>query len=291
VATFFISDHHFGHQNILIHCAETRRFATVEDMNEAYLTAWNAVVKEDDEVWYLGDFSMKFEYAEGYLPMLNGRKHLIIGNHDKCFKNDGPEQVGRYLSAGFATVQRQAVVELEGRRFLLNHFPYYVPLEFRDGSQEEQYLDRFAQHQARPGKNAEVALIHGHVHQLWRIRQEPGRLPEINVSVDALSDGAPISSQNLLTAFRDFLTNKKSGAGEPSKAVRADVDAMLTTDEAAQMLGCSRTQVIMLVDNDQLPGAMKSAADRRRIPLFAVKDYMATHQLAKDTIGYQEAAQ
>jgi len=68
-------------------------------------------------------------------------------------------------------------------------------------------------------------------------------------------------------------------------------DQMLTTEQAAQMMGYSRTHVSMLVDNDQLPGSVKSQGNHRRIPRSAVETYMATHQPSAGEGDYRVAAQ
>lgn len=80
--TFFTSDLHFGHKNILAY--DNRAFPSVEAHDEALIERWNSAVGVDDDVWILGDISW-------HPPMktieifnrLNGTKHLCIGNHDK----------------------------------------------------------------------------------------------------------------------------------------------------------------------------------------------------------------
>ncbi len=126
---FFTSDQHFGHEAILRHCAETRAYRSVDAMNEDYRLKWNAVVGPNDDVWYLGDFSMKFSFVEQFAADLNGRKHLVVGNHDKCFKSMDKQQVDRYLACGFASVEPFDLVDLAGLCFALCHFPYRVPEE------------------------------------------------------------------------------------------------------------------------------------------------------------------
>ena len=78
--TFFTSDQHFGHFNIIRLCS--RPFGTVEEMDEALLSKWNAKVKVDDTVYILGDLFFRAAKVEPILKALNGRKHLIVGNHD-----------------------------------------------------------------------------------------------------------------------------------------------------------------------------------------------------------------
>lgn len=77
--TFFTSDTHFGHARIIEYC--DRPFANVKEMNEAMIDNWNSVVKPDDVVFHLGDFA--FADPENFLDRLNGRKRLVLGNHDK----------------------------------------------------------------------------------------------------------------------------------------------------------------------------------------------------------------
>ncbi|WP_258934193.1 hypothetical protein [Nesterenkonia pannonica] len=52
MTTFFTSDHHFGHANIIRYC--DRPFADVAEMDEAMIDRWNETVSPDDEVWVLG---------------------------------------------------------------------------------------------------------------------------------------------------------------------------------------------------------------------------------------------
>lgn len=79
-----ISDTHFGHENIIQFC--NRPFKNVYRMNTVLMDNWNSVVKPNDKVYHLGDvyFGGGFgsEYWDKYLSMLNGKKRLILGNHD-----------------------------------------------------------------------------------------------------------------------------------------------------------------------------------------------------------------
>lgn len=79
--TFFTSDTHFYHSNIIWFC--NRPFANVEQMNEAMIRNWNSVVGQDDVVFHLGDFCLGGS-AEWImiLDRLNGHIHLVLGNHD-----------------------------------------------------------------------------------------------------------------------------------------------------------------------------------------------------------------
>ena len=52
--TYFTSDQHFAHFNIIRLCQ--RPFASLEEMDEVMLAKWNAKVKDSDRVFILGDF-------------------------------------------------------------------------------------------------------------------------------------------------------------------------------------------------------------------------------------------
>lgn len=78
---FFTSDTHFGHDAIIGYC--NRPYANVSEMDDALVENWNSVVGPEDTVFHLGDVSFHtHEPFERYLSRLNGKKHLVIGNHD-----------------------------------------------------------------------------------------------------------------------------------------------------------------------------------------------------------------
>ena len=84
---YYISDCHFFHQNVL-HLAN-RPYSTVEEMNEDIILRWNARITNDDDVYILGDMFFRFDdiqQVKDILNRLNGKKHLIKGNHDRFLK-------------------------------------------------------------------------------------------------------------------------------------------------------------------------------------------------------------
>ena len=103
---YFTSDLHLGHRNIIRLC--NRPFATIEEMDETLIRNWNAKVTNGDTVYILGDLLFRNEKpAEEYLKQLKGKKHLIIGNHDrdwvkKCNLKDFFESVNNlhFISDG-----------------------------------------------------------------------------------------------------------------------------------------------------------------------------------------------
>ena len=84
---YYTSDSHIGHYNIIRLC--NRPYATVEDMNADIIKKWNAKVKPNDDVYILGDMFFKYtdiQQVKDILNALNGKKHLIKGNHDNFLK-------------------------------------------------------------------------------------------------------------------------------------------------------------------------------------------------------------
>ncbi len=86
---WFISDTHFNHANVLKFTyyeggPKIRPdFETVEEMNEVMIQNWNKAIKPEDKVYHLGD--VMFGNSKHYysiLSRLNGKKRLIVGNHD-----------------------------------------------------------------------------------------------------------------------------------------------------------------------------------------------------------------
>ena len=115
MATFFISDTHFGDAPRLR--VDKRPFASIGEMDETIVKRWNEAAGPDDEIWHLGDFAFgpPAERVAELLATLNGRKHLIVGN------NDGP---GTVEQPGWASVQHYAELTVEGKRLVLCHYPF-----------------------------------------------------------------------------------------------------------------------------------------------------------------------
>lgn len=114
--TFFTSDTHFGHANIIRFCK--RPFENVEEMNEVLIENWNKVVSDDDTVFHLGDFAFGGSNVwKEIIPRLKGHINLIIGNHDRKNLRQG------YMSF-FDMVVPQLQIEIEDTSIYLNHYPF-----------------------------------------------------------------------------------------------------------------------------------------------------------------------
>lgn len=113
MATFFTSDSHFGdHRTINIW---KRPFASVAEMDQVLLAAWNEAVGPSDDVWHLGDFARKASEVPALLSRLNGTKHLIRGNNDPAATLE---------AAGWASVHDYLELEHDGRKLVLCHYPF-----------------------------------------------------------------------------------------------------------------------------------------------------------------------
>lgn len=121
VQIFFTSDTHYSHRLM----AQVRGFKTVEEMDEKLISNWNEDASDEDVIFHLGDLSMSGSTRTcEILDRLRGRKHLVLGNHDKKLSGsvrDRFEWVGHYL-------------ELKPGRFnnedhppiILSHFPMLI---------------------------------------------------------------------------------------------------------------------------------------------------------------------
>lgn len=136
---FFTSDTHFGHANILTFKNDDTGglirpgFSSIDEMDETLIERWNAVVRDGDKVYHLGDVS--FAYGSplaSIMSRLRGQKRLVLGNHDRL--------KGTNLAQQFAKISVWRIFKEHG--FLCSHVPIH-PDSFR-----------------------KVAVnVHGHIHE------------------------------------------------------------------------------------------------------------------------------
>jgi len=115
---FFTADIHLGH-GLVIHKLK-RPFIDIAGMDRGIVTMWNAIVPEDADVYILGDVSFhKLAETVAILRQLNGRLHLIWGNHDrKLLKKEE-------FRSCFDSVSYDRIIDLrvEGTKIVMSHFP------------------------------------------------------------------------------------------------------------------------------------------------------------------------
>lgn len=113
---YVIADTHFGHTNIIEY--ESRPFSNAEQMDATIIQKWNDVVKENDDIYILGDFALcGADRIREIITCLKGQKYLIPGNHDKRSR-------GFWLKAGFVGVFKEP--HLLGM-YMLSHYPKKNP--------------------------------------------------------------------------------------------------------------------------------------------------------------------
>lgn len=114
--TWITSDTHFGHRNIIEYCS--RPFSSINEMDEALISCWNAVVKPNDIIYHLGDFTLK-KYADEYLDQLNGKILFIPGSHDYWLKK---VDLNKYKGK-LEILPQLYSIKLFGERIVLCHYP------------------------------------------------------------------------------------------------------------------------------------------------------------------------
>lgn len=171
---YFTSDLHFYHEKIITMTG--RPFSGAEEMNKALVENWNRRVEVSDEVYILGDVTMKgAALAMAALGQLKGRKYLIRGNHDKFV--DQPD----FDRSLFQWVKDYHVLDCRGQRFVLFHYPI----------EEWDQFFRGAYH------------LHGHRHgrpEVNLLARDRG-LRRYDVGVDA-NRFAPVSMEEILAFFQ-----------------------------------------------------------------------------------------
>ena len=112
---WFTADTHFGHRNIIKYCQ--RPYGSVEAMDHALIENWNDTVGVDDVIIHLGDIVFTGTMKER-LPLLNGHKLLIYGNHDHKRKR------GKVLEHA-KVLQGNKVYDIQGHKVWMDHYPPY----------------------------------------------------------------------------------------------------------------------------------------------------------------------
>jgi calcineurin-like phosphoesterase family protein len=160
---WFTSDTHFGHRNIIRYC--NRPFKNVWEMNHQLIENWNAVVRPEDTVYHLGDFSfLAPKQAKDLIECLNGTIKIVRGNHD-----ENPTFYGGLLdffSPG------HSVVTIDTLDIEMCHYP------------------------ERLGGAAADFHMCGHIHTQWRSWEKPDGTILYNVGVDEW-DYHPISIEDI----------------------------------------------------------------------------------------------
>lgn len=129
---FFTSDLHIGHNRAFLY--EKRGFNNIQDHDDALVKNWNSVVREEDEVYILGDIMLNDDkHGIEYFNQLNGIKHIILGNHDTAKRQK--------LFTELNDVKDIKLADMFGYgkfKFFLCHYP--VMTAFMDDKKISQHL-------------------------------------------------------------------------------------------------------------------------------------------------------
>ena len=119
---FVCSDLHFNHDRQFVWGA--RGFSSVEEMNEAIVERHNSKVNPEDEVYICGDLCLGGGGEEvtaknmALIERLNGRIHVILGNHDT------PARIKMYaMCKNVIEIVYATMIHYRGYHFYLSHFP------------------------------------------------------------------------------------------------------------------------------------------------------------------------
>lgn len=190
---FYTADLHFHYKPFL----PDRPFASVEEMDEAMIRLWNETVTDRDTVYVVGDVGYNGGYVPGdALGRLQGRKHLIRGNHDTGFEN-APK-----LFDYFETVTDFNEIDDGETHILLCHYPILY--------RKRGYM------------------IHGHLHQARGpeydiLRQMPRVL---NAGVD-VNFYRPVTLAQLVENNRAFYSGENDALIPPPPPRRREGEGLL----------------------------------------------------------------
>lgn len=189
INTWFTSDLHLGHTNILEYEKEHRPFKTIEEMNEKLIENWNSVVKQKDIVYVLGDFA----FGKSNISLahrLCGEKRLVLGNHDYS----DPQYYRNYFSKLFGmTYWKQCI---------LSHMPVH----------SYNYTEHHAEHDRPLYLN-----VHGHLHSKavmrWKEDEEFGSIfhMPIELQEDPFYFNVSVERHNLTPVHADLILERCKG--------------------------------------------------------------------------------
>ena len=165
---YFVADIHFFHKNIIPNCS--RPFKSIEDMNNTIIENWNKTIQSHDEVYILGDmlYQANIDQVNDTLKKLNGKKYLIIGNHDDyIFHKNFINQ--------FEWIKDYHVFKYHKREIILFHYPI---LEWC-------------------GKHRNSIHLFGHVHNDSNFNTQLLGKNALNVGVDVIGY-TPISIEQVI---------------------------------------------------------------------------------------------
>jgi calcineurin-like phosphoesterase family protein len=104
---YITADFHYSHENIIRYCS--RPFPNIGSMNDALIHNANSIVRPEDMVYHIGDFSFSKPWSN-VVSRLNGTWIFLWGNHDFKRLNGVP-------------LHRAIELRRRGKRIYMNHHP------------------------------------------------------------------------------------------------------------------------------------------------------------------------
>lgn len=178
---WFTSDLHFGRKSFFEEGWGSRPqlWDSAEEMNEGLIDNWNSVVAHNDVVFIVGDFSDIDNSIENMRiwNRLNGKKTLILGNHDTN-KQLSPT----HFPMGKLAFPSCTSITVNGWEIFMSHYP---TLEWKN-KWKWNGNERVGPH---------AIHLYGHVHN--RQMEELAGERAYNVCTD-INDFTPISLESIL---------------------------------------------------------------------------------------------
>ncbi len=170
----FTSDTHFSHKlmiNPTLMGYDARPFSTTDEMNESLIERWNNLVAPEDEVYHLGDVGLcKPDHLKDIVNRLNGKIHLIEGNHDHS-------ALDKKVRGRFESINQYLKLKLSIDEKILEIMLFHYPIASWNKMHYKSYH------------------LHGHCHNSYKL--EDGLLLDVGVD-NPLCNYAPISLEDVI---------------------------------------------------------------------------------------------
>lgn len=158
---YFTSDWHLNEKRIGEFNPFFRPFESIEEQNQTIINNINRFVKNDDELYVLGDVAIDEDGVSLMDKIECENRVLIIGNYD----TDKLDKLAEY----FKEIKEEMDLKVGDLECYLNHYPVnHVPDKFN---------------------------IVGHIHGLWKVKPNM-----VNVGVDAWHF-RPVSEKEILFTY------------------------------------------------------------------------------------------
>ena len=183
MANYFISDLHFNHSKV----SESRGFQTYQEHDAHLIRTINKVVNKTDDLYILGDITLSdngltWKDNLSIINHLNGRTHLISGNHDRCSvtQSNGHNYQAEFMKY-FDSVSSFVKLTFNGQTYFLSHYPYDETDEaFSTAATNASDFEQFQL------KDSGIPVIHGHTHSDTILTMSKIGTPQINVNIESI---------------------------------------------------------------------------------------------------------